>query len=89
MAKRLRTDNGTYEAEFAWATAQDTLLIQLGVEAGKRLPEVAREFDGLQHINYINDDVGIPYDWNGFSDLDMIQRLPDNVIQMRLKKPKA
>lgn len=86
--RQLTTDNGTYEADFAWATDQDTLLIQVKIPPEKRLSEIAQEFDGLQHINYINEDVGIPYNWDGFSDLDMIQRLQGGSIQMRLKNLK-
>lgn len=81
--KTLTTEHGSYPVTFAWANDRGILLIQM--QDPRPLPQVAAEFDGLQaDIIFEDTDVGLTYTWPGFSTLEMIQRLPEDAVQMRL-----
>lgn len=82
--KTLITDRARYEINFAWATAADVLLLQFA--DSRPLPEIAAEFDGLEHIVYENGESEKTYIWEGFNQLDMIQRLVTETVQLRLRK---
>lgn len=83
--KTLTTERGSYPVAFAWANDRGVLLVQMADP--RPLPQVAADFDGLQEITFEDTDVGQTYSWPGFSALEMIQRLPEDAVQMRLRRP--
>lgn len=72
----------TYEAEFAWAPiTRGRCMIRISDD--RRLPVIAEEFDGLEHIHMSDPGAEREYDWDGYNRLVSIVRM-DSIVDMEL-----
>lgn len=84
----LRTDRGkTYDVEVVVCPTYDgSCVIRLRDE--RLLSEIAPEFEGVQHMEYEDADVGGSYVYDGYSVLYLIMRgVRDRIVQITLRKP--
>ncbi len=84
--RKITTSKGTeHEVDFAWAPTFDgKCLIQL--RDGRRVPEIAAEFDGLEHIHFIDAEAEREYDFDGYTAIVGFFRNPDGGIQIQLER---
>ena len=63
--RTITTSKGTeHEVDFAWAPTYDgKCMIQMPDE--RRLPEIAEEFDGIEHIHFVDGEAQREYDYAG------------------------
>lgn len=84
----LTTDKGkTYSIHYVVCPTFDGSCV-IRMNDDRILSEIAPEFDGIHHMSYKNDDIGIDTEYNGYTELMGIFRgITDRVVQISLRKP--
>ena len=84
----LRTDKGkTYQVEVVVCPSYDGSCV-IRLRDDRLLSEIAPEFEGIQRMEYDDEDVGGSYVFEGYSVLYMIMRgIRDGIVQISLRKP--
>lgn len=88
MPKITTSRNDEFEA--LYASAPDIMgNCAIGLPAGgPRLPELAACFDGLEWVDYHNEQTGRSCRWEGYTDLILLSRGVDGAVQIWLAKPR-
>jgi len=84
----VKTSKGkTFEAAVAYGPTFDGSFL-ICLKDGRRLPEIAADFDGLERIETRDAGTGDAA-FEGFSALRMIQRLEDGSVRIKLARESA
>lgn len=78
------TNKGSYEVNCAWAPNFDGSCV-IQYQDGRRLPEIASEWDGLETVCFIDEEAEKEYTWDGYNRLIFISRTI-NGIEIRLER---
>ena len=83
--RTVKTKNGTYTVDYAWAPLMNGSC-GISLHDSRRASEIAREFDGLEWIEYFDDEtMSSPVRFEGYTRLWHIVS-ENGVVTMHLKK---